>query len=185
MAEGINEIPVLWASLFTARDRRMDLYKVDGSPRRVPNYCARTSVAKRRVRARSERVVKLLDQRARKLWSQWVEVVCEQKSAFIKTNAAEVWNLRPADYDGYWTTLLTAFAEPSSDTLKAALMANGLRYARRSISWDDVEETACKLAGAEHIRDLPWMDVDDWVRVQPNRHPPARPPRSLLFSTAS
>ena len=42
--------------------------------------------------------------------------------------------------------------------MKAAIERNGLSYDDGQVSWDDDEETTCKLAGADHIRDLPWLD---------------------------
>jgi hypothetical protein len=39
----------------------------------------------------------------------------------------------------------------------AAEEANELSYANGAVSWDRKDETTCKLAGADHLQDLPWI----------------------------
>lgn len=42
--------------------------------------------------------------------------------------------------------------------MAAALEVNELTYADGAVNWDDDEDgTICKLAGADHIRDVPWL----------------------------
>ena len=158
LAEGINEIPVFWASLFSADDRQVDEYDADGGKLKVTNWCADADAARARLKSLRPTIAALLDERSRRLWVQWVEFMTEQTCRFFKTNAAEVWGLDPDGYEDYWAVLLRAFEEPSAATMNAAIERNGLSYVKGEVSWDDDEETTCKLAGADHIRDLPWLD---------------------------
>jgi hypothetical protein len=157
LAEGINEIPVFWASLFCADDRQIDEYAGDDGPLQIVNWCADSVAAKGRLRVLRPTVAGLLDKRSRALWEQWVDFLVAQRCRFFKTNAAEVWGLHPEGFEKYLGVLLRAFAEPSAATIKAAIERNGLSYIKDQISWDDNEETTCKLAGADHIRNLPWL----------------------------
>ena len=159
LAEGINEIPVFWASLFVAGDRQVDAYDThDGEKLEVANWCAESAVAKQRLTALGPKMEKLLDERTHGLWEQWVEFIAEQECRYFKTNAAEVWGLHTKDYEQYWAVLLRAFEKPSAKTWRAAVERNGLDVADGEVDWDDEEVTACKLAGADHIQDLPWLD---------------------------
>lgn len=163
VAEGINEIPVFWASLFIRDDKRVDPYEGEDDEGGdkillIPNYCVTTAVARRRLSALRDPIGKLLDERSRSVWFSFIEHLSAEEAAYFKTNAAEVWGLDPDGYDESWDTLLRLFIEPTTENLKAALKANDLSFARGSVSWDDEEETICKLAGADHIRDVPWLD---------------------------
>ena len=158
LAEGINEIPLFWASLFRAADRQVDTYAgLDGKVQ-VANWCSDAETAKSRLKSLRPTIAGLLDERSRGLWEQWVDFLTAQQCRFFKTNAAEVWGLDPDGYEEYWSVLLRAFDEPSATTMEAAIERNGLSYVNGQVSWDDDEETTCKLAGADHIRDLPWLD---------------------------
>jgi hypothetical protein len=157
LAEGINEIPVFWASLFRPGDRRLDQYDGDDQKLDVANWCADADAAKARLKSLRPTIAALLDDRSRRLWEQWVEFMTAQECRFFKTNAAEVWGLDPDGYEDYWAVLLRAFEQPSAATMKAAVERNDLTYVNGKVSWDDDEETTCKLAGADHIRDLPWL----------------------------
>lgn len=163
IAEGINEIPVFWASLFVSDDKHADAY--EGEDREgntktltIPNWCVDSSTAKRRLAARSEPIGRLLDDRSREVWFSFVDHVTAAGAAYFKTNGAEVWGLNPDGYEKYWDTLLRPFAEPTPENLKAAIEANDLSFEGGSVSWDDDEETICKLAGGDHIRPVPWID---------------------------
>lgn len=163
IAEGINEIPVFWASLFVQDDRRIDSYEGEDDEGRakavmIPNWCVSSATAKQRLAALRKPIGKLLDEQSREVWFSFVDHLSAAGSAYFKTNAAEVWGLNPDGYDQYWGTLLRLFAEPTPKNLKAALGANGLSFKGGSVGWDDDEETICKLAGADHIRDVPWFD---------------------------
>lgn len=158
LAEGINEIPVYWASLFAAEDRRIDTYAGEDGRTEIPNWCVESKTAKRRLKALQDPVAGLLRDQSGQLWTQWIGLINNQRARFLKTNAAEVWNLDAHGYDAYWATLLRAFSKPSARTMKAAAARNGLEYSGRRIAWGYVEETLCKLAGAEHIRKLPWFN---------------------------
>jgi hypothetical protein len=157
IAEGINEIPVFWAALFTAADRQLDTHEGRKGELKIPNWCAETFAAKERLGKLREPVGKLLDDRSRAVWHQFVDHLSALESKYVKTNAAEVWGLDPEGYDGYWGKLLAAFSDPAAANMKAAVEANELRYANGSVSWDDDDETTCKLAGADHIRSVPWL----------------------------
>jgi hypothetical protein len=158
LAEGMNEIPVFWASLFRAGDRHLDEYEGGDGKLQVANWCSEAEAAKERLKRLRPTVAALLDERSRALWEQWIEFLTAQECRFFKTNAAEVWGLDPEGYEDYWAALLRAFEEPSSETMKAAIERNDLSYVKDKVSWDDDEETTCKLAGADHIRNLPWLD---------------------------
>jgi len=158
LAEGIKEIPVFWASLFRAGDRQLDQYEGDDGKLEVANWCTDAEAGKARLKLLRPTIAALLDERSRALWEQWVEFLTGQQCQFFKTNAAEVWSLDPEGYEDYWTVLLRAFEEPSAATMKAAIERNDLSYVKGKVSWDDDEETTCKLAGADHIRHLPWVD---------------------------
>lgn len=163
IAEGIGEIPVFWAALFVREDRQVDDYEGEGDGGKtevlkIPNWCVGSAVAKERLAALREPIGKLLDRRSKKVWQLFVDHISAENAAFFKTNAAELWGLAPDAYEGYWGTLLRLFAEPTRATLKAAVEANDLSLEGKSIDWDDEEETACKLAGADHIREVPWLD---------------------------
>lgn len=158
LAEGINEIPVFWASLFTEDDRQLDSYEGEDENIQIPNYCVASSLAKERLAALREPIGRLLDERSREVWTRWVEHLLGVEADYFKTNAAEVWELDPDSYDAYWSTLLRLFSAPTAAHLRAAVEANELSYEGGSISWDDDEETICKLAGADHIQDVPWLD---------------------------
>jgi hypothetical protein len=169
LAEGIGEIPLFWASLFVSGDRQIDRYDgEDGEGEHVdveiPNWCTEAAVAKERLQLLRMPIAKLLDEQSRSVWEQWVDFPLDQKSGYFKTDAAEVWDLHdPEAYEGYWSDLLRAFSDPSAATLEAALDRIELRYNKGRVSciWDDKtndnDVTLCKLAGAEHIRDLPWF----------------------------
>lgn len=158
IAEGINEMPVFWASLFTAEDRQVDSYEGEGGPILIPNACVPSAVAKERLAALREPIGRLLDGRSRKVWTKWVKHLMASEAAYFKTDAAEVRDLDPDGYEAYWNMLLRLFAEPNPENLKAAVEANELSFDEGSVSWDDDEETICKLAGSEHIREVPWLD---------------------------
>jgi hypothetical protein len=93
------------------------------------------------------------------MWKPWVQHLAGIKSSFIKTNALEVWSLDPDGYDAYWNELLNLFAEPTVDHLAIAAKANDLEFNREksAIHWHEPERIACKLAGAEHIGEVPWL----------------------------
>src|SRR3954454_11853424 len=84
IAEGINEMPVFWASLFTPEDRQVDSYEAEGPAVLVPNSCVGVSVAKERLAALREPIGQLLDKRSRKVWSQWVEHLMASEAAYFK-----------------------------------------------------------------------------------------------------
>lgn len=157
VAEGINEVPVFWAAVFAPGDRQVDTYEGRKGELKIANWCAETTAAKQRLAALHEPVGKLLDDRSRELWHQFVDHLSALTSKYVKTNAAEVWGLDPEGYEGYWGKLLAAFADPTVANMKTAVEANELRYANGSVSWDDDDETKCKLAGADHIRNVPWL----------------------------
>ncbi|MDQ3421653.1 MAG: hypothetical protein M3541_23265 [Acidobacteriota bacterium] len=157
IAEGINEIPVFWAALFAPADRRLDTYEGDEGELKIANWCAETSVAKQRLATLREPIGKLLDDRSGEVWQQFVDHLSALQSKYVKTNGAEVWGLDPEGYEVYWGKLLAAFSEPTPANMKAAVEANDLRYANGAVSWDDDDETTCKLAGADHIRNVPWL----------------------------
>ena len=161
IAEGINEIPVFWASLFVAEDRVMDSYATsDGGKLEIPNWCVRSEVAKQRVARLEEPIARLLDEKSRGVWKKWVQHLGTVNSSFIKTNAAEVWSLDPKGYDRYWSDLLKLFAEPSVERLAIAAEANEMEFnkEKQAIHWNESETIACKLGGAEHIAHVPWME---------------------------
>lgn len=158
IAEGINEIPVFWASLFSEADRQLDTYEGDEGNIQIPNWCVQSNVAKERLAALAAPISELLDERSKQIWSLWVRHLTAETATYFKTNAAEVWGLDPDGYDAYMKTMLQAFATPSPTTVAAAIEANELTYADGTVSWDDDEETICKLAGADHIRDVPWLE---------------------------
>lgn len=182
LAEGINEIPVFWASLFIPGDRRIDTYEGDGGELQIPNYCVDAATGKQRVLDLSDSICALLDQRSQDVWRKWVGFISEQEGPLFKTNAAEVWNLGPSRYDEYWATLLRAFSKPSASTMEAASAMNWLRYVDGAVGWDDAEETACKLAGADHIRDVPWLDFGN---AAPNQAVSSRPLSSVATQSAA
>jgi hypothetical protein len=154
IAEGINEIPVFWASLFVAGDRQMDLYEGEDGNVRIPNWCVETRIAKERLK---EPIGGLLDFWSRKLWNLWIDFLFQQEGKYFKTNAGQVWCLDPDGYETYWGKLLLAFSNPTEKNFQKAAEANDLRYMDRGIRWDNHDATVCKLAGAEHIRDLTWF----------------------------
>ncbi|OJW20424.1 MAG: hypothetical protein BGO49_04245 [Planctomycetales bacterium 71-10] len=159
VAEGINEIPVFWAGLFVREDRQADAYEGEGDkPLTIPNWCVEMATAKHRLAARRRPIGDLLDKRSREIWFSFVDHLSAVESVYLKTNAAEVWALDPDGYEGYWAKLLHLFAEPDIRSLKAAVEANDLSFEDGSIGWDDAEETICKLAGADHIQEVPWLD---------------------------
>jgi hypothetical protein len=158
LAEGISEIPVFWASLFRAGDRQIDEYEGETRTLEVPNWCVNAEHAITRLKTLCPIVAGLLDKRSCALWEQWVDFLTTQQCGYFKTNAAEVWDLDPDGYEDYWAVLLRAFEEPSAAAIKAAIEQNGLQYLNGAIPWDDDVKTICKLAGADHIRDLPWMN---------------------------
>jgi hypothetical protein len=163
IAEGINEIPVFWASLFVNGDKQVDAYEGEddeGNAKAImiPNWCVSSETAKQRLAALREPIGKLLDERSREVWFSFVDFLSTMESTYFKTNTAEVWNLAPDGFQQYWETLLRPFTEPTSENLKAAIEANGLDFEDGSVNWDEEEETICKLAGADHIRDVPWLD---------------------------
>ncbi|HTE20165.1 MAG TPA: hypothetical protein VK689_17510 [Armatimonadota bacterium] len=158
IAEGIDEVPVFWASLFVAADRQLDQYEGDAGELLIPNWCVSSHTARERLERVREPIASLLDERSREIWELWVCHLMAEGAAYFKTNAAEVWELDPDGYEAYWRTLLRPFAAPSAAHLQAAVQANGLRLIGGVIQWDDEEETICKLAGADHIRDVPWLD---------------------------
>src|SRR5215212_1689288 len=91
IAEGINEVPVFWASLFLAEDRVNDGYdKSDGGKLEVPNWCVRSEIAKERLARLEEPIAGLLDEKSRGIWKKWVQHLATVKESFIKTNAVEV-----------------------------------------------------------------------------------------------
>jgi hypothetical protein len=160
IAEGVNEVPVFWASLFLPEDRVIDGYdKSDGGKLEVPNWCVRSELAKERLARLEEPIAGFLDQKSRGIWKQWVQHLATVKASFIKTNAVEVWSLDPKGYDKYWSELLKLFAEPSVDHLAVAAEANDMEFnkEKQAIHWKESEMIACKLAGAEHIADVPWL----------------------------
>src|SRR5437764_15467321 len=73
IAEGINEVPVFWASLFAPGDRQLDSYEGDEGEIQIPNYCASSTVAKRRLADLREPIGTLLDERSGRIWSLGVE----------------------------------------------------------------------------------------------------------------
>jgi hypothetical protein len=163
IAEGINEIPVFWASLFTPDNKQIDTYEGEDEEGNkvaleVANWCVSSDDAKQRLDTLRELVAELLDERSQEVWFAFVDHLCAEEAAYFKTNAVEFWELDPDGYDEYWDTLLRFFSKPTAKSLKAALEVNDLSYVRRSVSWDDDEETICKLAGDSHIRDVPWFD---------------------------
>ncbi len=158
IAEGIDEIPVFWASLFGPEDRQLDSYEGEGDDIQVPNYCVALPAARQRLVALRGPIGQLLDERSRVIWAQWVDHLMGVRAAYLKTSAAEVWDLDPDGYDAYWITLLRPFAEPDATHLGAAVEANGLSFEDGAVIWEDDEETICKLAGAAHIGEVPWSD---------------------------
>ncbi len=164
IAEGIDEIPVFWASLFVPHARRVDAYEGEDAggivgPVLVPNYCVDAAIARRRLTDLCEPIGRLLDQRSREVWSAFVGHLSSTEAAYFRTDAAEVWGLEPDGYDRYWETLLRLFVQPTIENLEAALKANELSFAGGSVGWAYEEETICKLAGAHHIREVPWLDT--------------------------
>ena len=157
IAEGINEVPVFWASLFVAADRQMDLYEGEDGNVRIANWCVETRIAKERLKRLKEPIGRLLDFWSRKLWNLWIDFLFQQEGKYFKTNAAEVWGLNPDGYESYWGTLLLAFSKPTEKNFQMAAESNDLRYMDRGIRWDNHDATICKLAGADHIQDLPWF----------------------------
>lgn len=163
VAEGINEIPVFWASLFINGDKQTDAYEGeddegDAKSIMIPNWCVSSEAAKQGLAALRDPVGKILDERSREVWFLFVDYLSTVESTYFKTNAAEVWNLDPDGFQQYWDTLLRPFTEPTPGNLKAAIEANGLSFEGGSVSWDDDEETICKLAGADHIQEVPWLE---------------------------
>lgn len=158
LAEGMNEIPLFWASLFVQSDRQVDRHPDTSGEIKAENACVETAVAKRRLARRSRRVLELLDARSRELWSQWSRLIAGVRTTYLKTNTVEVRALDPQGFAAYWARLLRAFSHPSVATMRAAARRNGLEYRDGGIIWTGVEETLCKLAGADHIRRLPWFD---------------------------
>jgi len=172
LAEGINEVPVFWASLFVQEDRTMDSYQQEGGGRvDIPNWCVSTEVAQERLGRLATPIGRLLDEKSRSIWSKWVQHFSTIKSSFIKTNAAEVWSLDPKGYDKHWEDLLRFFGDPSMDRLATAVEANEMQFdkQRQAIHWQDSETIVCKLAGAPHIADVPWL------RDLPPPDPPGAP----------
>jgi len=158
IAEGINEVPVFWASIFDLSDRRVDKYEGDGAIIEITNWCTETTQAISRLNRLSEPIAALLHDQTAQVWRQWVEHISAEASPLIKTNAAEVWDLNPEGYEAYMRTLFAFFSNPTSTTLEAAVKANDLGFDNGRIVSFDPEETACKLAGADHIREVPWLD---------------------------
>jgi hypothetical protein len=156
LAEGINELPVFWGSLFAEGDTRLDVYH---DRTRVRNWCVRTEKAIRRVTKVDRRVTELLDGVSGRVWGKWVRLISRQKAAFLKVNAVEVRALDPRRYDGYRRVLSRAFSEPGLWTMKGAARRNGLEFSETGFVWDAIEYEvlACKLAGADHIRKVPWL----------------------------
>lgn len=157
VAEGINEIPVFWASLFTTAERQLDTYGERDAELKIPNWCVETATAKQRLLELREPIGRLLDGRSCAVWHQFVDHLSSQDATFLKTNAAEVWALDPEGYETYWCKLLLPFSDPTAENMKAAIEANELRYSGSAVSCDGEEETRCKLAGANHIRKVPWL----------------------------
>ena len=160
IAEGVNEVPMFWASLFVPEDRVYDSYeKNDGGRLEIANWCVRSEVAKERLARLEESIARLLDDKSRGIWRKWVQHLGTVKSSFIKTNAVEVWSLDPKGYDKYWSDLLKLFAEPSVNHLAIAAEANDIEFNREkeAIHWQESEKIACKLAGGEHLAPVPWL----------------------------
>jgi hypothetical protein len=164
IAEGINEVPVFWASLFVAGDRQIDVYEGEEGDLKIANWCVETRIAKERLKRLKEPIGGLLDLWSRKIWNLWIDYLSQQDGMYFKTNTAEVWDLCTERYDSYWSTLLLAFSNPTELNFQMAAESNDLRYMDRGIRWDNHGATICKLAGAEHIRDLPWFKgvFQDW-----------------------
>ncbi len=178
LAEGINEIPVFWASLFVSADRQVDVYQGESGLRKIMNWCVKSATAKERIRALREPIADLLDKRSQELWKQWIRLIDGVKAKLLKTNAAEVWALDPKGYRAYGSTLLRAFSKPSVSTMRSAVERNGLEYIEGRIVWGDIEETLCKLAGSDHIRRLPWLNSKlDWFYNTP---PEEGEPRTIF-----
>ena len=138
-------------------DRQVDVYQEDDGNIEVPNWCVEADVAKERLADLETPIAEVLDERSKEIWSLWVRHLRAAAGTYFKTNAAEVWGIDADGYDVYVNTLLQAFAKPSLLTMARAVEANGLDFANGTVGWTDDEETICKLAGADHIRDVPWL----------------------------
>ena len=104
IAEGINEIPLFWASLFTPDDKQLDTYEGeddDGNKvaLEVANWCAHSSEAKQRIAILREPVSELLDARSQEVWFAFVEHLSAEEATYFKTNAVEMWELDPDGYE--------------------------------------------------------------------------------------
>jgi len=126
LAEGIEEVPVFWASLFTPQDRQIDAIEGGDETLEVANWCVDSGTARQRLEELREPIARLLDDRSRQLWEQWVAFLVGQSPRYFKTNADEVWGLDPDGYEDYCATLLTAFSNPSAESLKAANPVSGV-----------------------------------------------------------
>lgn len=67
IAEGINQIPVFWASLFSEADRQLDSYEGDEGNIHIPNWCVQSNVAKERLAALASPISELLDERSKQI----------------------------------------------------------------------------------------------------------------------